>query len=111
MTPLELSEYLDQLLLVDHFKDFCPNGLQVQGKKHIRLIVSGVTASRALIEKAIRMHADAILVHHGWFWKNDEPVITGQLHDRLKLLMDHEINLFAYHLPLDAHPTLGIKAC
>ena len=110
LTRLELSEYLDQLLLVDHFKDFCPNGLQVQGKKHIQLIVSGVTASRALIEKAIRMHADAILVHHGWFWKNDEPVITGQLHDRLKLLMDHEINLFAYHLPLDAHPTLGNNA-
>jgi dinuclear metal center YbgI/SA1388 family protein len=110
LTSLKLSEYLDQLLLVDHFKDFCPNGLQVQGKKHIRLIVSGVTASRALIEKAIRMHADAILVHHGWFWKNDEQVITGQLHDRLKLLMDHEINLFAYHLPLDAHPTMGNNA-
>jgi dinuclear metal center YbgI/SA1388 family protein len=82
----------------------------VQGKSDIRTIVTGVTASLALIEKAIEEQADAILVHHGWFWKNDDPRVIRQLHARLKSLMQHDINLFAYHLPLDQHSELGNNA-
>ena len=103
----DLSLYLDDQLQVARIKDYCPNGLQVQGKPIIKTLVSGVTASLALIEEAIALKADAIMVHHGWFWKNDDARVVGQLHSRLKLLMDHEINLFAYHLPLDVHPVLG----
>lgn len=106
----DLSSYLAKHLNVAKIKDYCPNGLQVQGKPIIKTIVSGVTASMALIEEAIALKADAILVHHGWFWKNDDARIVGQLHNRLKLLMDHDINLFAYHLPLDVHPELGNNA-
>lgn len=106
----ELYKYANELLQVDSYKDYCPNGLQVQGKSDIKLLVSGVTASQALIEAAIKMKADSILVHHGWFWKSDESPIVGQLHQRLKLLMAHDINLLAYHLPLDGHPTLGNNA-
>ncbi len=106
----ELSLFLDDHLQVARIKDYCPNGLQVQGKPTIKKLVSGVTASMALIEEAIALKADAIMVHHGWFWKNDDARVVGQLHSRLKLLMDHEINLFAYHLPLDVHPVLGNNA-
>ena len=106
----ELSAYLDEHLQVARIKDYCPNGLQVQGKPMIKNLVSGVTASLALIEEAIALKADAIMVHHGWFWKNDDARVIGQLHSRLKLLMDHEINLFAFHLPLDVHPVLGNNA-
>ncbi len=105
-----LSAYLAEELQVARIKDYCPNGLQVQGKSSIKTIVTGVTASLALIEEAIALKADAIFVHHGWFWKNDDARIVGQLHRRLKLLMDHDINLFAYHLPLDVHPQLGNNA-
>lgn len=106
----QLSVYLTDLLQVNRVKDYCPNGLQVQGKSSIKKIVTGVTASLALIEAAIEEKADAILVHHGWFWKSDDVRVVGQLHARLKLLMAHEINLFAYHLPLDLHPKLGNNA-
>lgn len=106
----ELSAYLNEHLQVARIKDYCPNGLQVQGKPMIKNLVSGVTASLALIEEAIALKADAIMVHHGWFWKNDDARVVGQLHSRLKLLMDHEINLFAFHLPLDVHPVLGNNA-
>jgi dinuclear metal center YbgI/SA1388 family protein len=106
----ELSLFLDDHLQVARIKDYCPNGLQVQGKPTIKKLVSGVTASMALIEEAIALKADAIMVHHGWFWKNDDARVVGQLHRRLKLLMDHEINLFAYHLPLDVHSVLGNNA-
>ncbi len=106
----ELSLFLENHLQVARIKDYCPNGLQVQGKPTIKKLVSGVTASMALIEEAIALKADAIMVHHGWFWKNDDARVVGQLHSRLKLLMDHEINLFAYHLPLDVHPVLGNNA-
>jgi dinuclear metal center YbgI/SA1388 family protein len=102
-----LSEYLETYLLTTEYKDYCPNGLQVQGKEQIKKIVCGVTASKELIEKAIDAKADAIIVHHGWFWKNDDPRITGQLYERLKLLMSHQMNLFAYHLPLDNHAEVG----
>mgnify|MGYP003336358041 FL=1 len=106
----ELLKYLNTVMEPAKIKDYCPNGLQVQGRDQIGKIVSGVTASKALIEEAIARKADAILVHHGWFWKSDDPVVVGQFHARLKLLMTHDINLLAYHLPLDIHPTLGNNA-
>jgi dinuclear metal center YbgI/SA1388 family protein len=106
----QLSDYLADLLQVNRVKDYCPNGLQVQGKNTIKKIVTGVTASLALIDAAIEEDAHAILVHHGWFWKNDDVRVVGQLHARLKLLMENDISLFAYHLPLDLHPELGNNA-
>ena len=98
---------LNQLLQPQFFKDYAPNGLQVQGRSDIQVLVSGVTASRALIERAIELKADAIFVHHGYFWKSEDPTITGMKFQRVKALIDHGINLFAYHLPLDSHPELG----
>ena len=106
----DLSEYLFNYLGVARIKDYCPNGLQVEGRPQIKKIITGVTASLDLIERAIEEKVDAILVHHGWFWKNDDSRVVGQLHDRLKQLMSHDINLFAYHLPLDIHPQLGNNA-
>lgn len=102
-----LVSYCDKLLACEQFKDYCPNGLQVAGSQSIEKIVTGVSASEALIHAAINADADAILVHHGYFWRGDEPVITGMLHQRLSLLLEHNINLLAYHLPLDAHSHLG----
>lgn len=89
------------------FKDYCPNGLQVQGKTEVRRLMTGVTASRALIEQAIDWGADALLVHHGLFWRGQSGVITGWMRERLALLLRHDINLLAYHLPLDAHAQWG----
>ncbi len=103
----ELVSYLDRELRVEEFRDYCPNGLQVEGKAEIRRLVTGVSATRALIEAAVDLGADAILVHHGWFWKGEAPVITGMKRVRLQLLLQHGINLVAYHLPLDAHPEWG----
>ena len=100
----------NSLLQPERFTDYGPNGLQVEGKAQIRKIVSGVTASRALIEAAIAAKADAIFVHHGLFWRGQTGVVTGWMKERLKLLLAHDINLFAYHLPLDAHPELGNNA-
>jgi dinuclear metal center YbgI/SA1388 family protein len=105
----ELDNYLNTLLQPERFKDFCPNGWQVEGKHAIQKIVSGVTASQALIDAAISARADAIFVHHGLFWRG-ETRITGWMRKRLGSLIEHNINLFAYHLPLDAHPTLGNNA-
>ena len=105
-----LTGWLNENLQPERFRDYCPNGLQVQGRDEIRRIVTGVTASQALIEAAIARQADAILVHHGWFWKNEDPCIRGIKHHRLSALMRHEINLLAYHLPLDAHPEWGNNA-
>ena len=102
-----LADWLNEHLQPERFRDYCPNGLQVQGREEIRRIVTGVTASQALIEAAVAHDADAILVHHGWFWKNEDPCIRGPKHRRLTALMAREINLFAYHLPLDAHPEWG----
>ena len=101
---------LDALLEPDKFKDYGPNGLQVEGDREVRLLVSGVTASRALIEAAIEANADAILVHHGLFWRGQDGRVTGWMRERLRLLLTHGIHLFAYHLPLDAHPELGNNA-
>ena len=92
------------------FKDHCPNGLQVQGKPEVRRLMSGVTASRALIEAAIDAKADAIFVHHGLFWRGQDGTVTGWMKQRLQRLLQHDINLIAYHLPLDAHPELGNNA-
>ena len=110
MRAIELERYLTELLKPQQIKDFTPNGLQVQGCETINKIVTGVTASKALIERAISEKADAILVHHGYFWKNESYVIRGMKHDRIKALLVNDINLFAYHLPLDIHPTLGNNA-
>ena len=92
----------------EFFKDYGPNGLQVEGKAEVGKLVSGVTASLALIEAAIEAQADAILVHHGLFWRGHDGRVTGWLKARLEKLLAHQINLFAYHLPLDAHPELEI---
>jgi dinuclear metal center YbgI/SA1388 family protein len=100
----------DQLLQPDRFKDFGPNGLQVEGRPEVRKIVSGVTASLALIEAAVAAQADAIFVHHGLFWRGQDGRIAGWMKQRLALLLSHDINLFAYHLPLDAHAELGNNA-
>ncbi|MBI5335910.1 MAG: Nif3-like dinuclear metal center hexameric protein [Burkholderiales bacterium] len=106
----ELQTYLDTLLEAGRFKDYGPNGLQVEGRPQVRRIVSGVTASLALIEAAVADGADAILVHHGLFWRGQDGRLTGWLKRRLALLMAHDINLYAYHLPLDAHGEWGNNA-
>jgi dinuclear metal center YbgI/SA1388 family protein len=100
----------DDCLQPAPFKDYGPNGLQVEGKAEIRSIVSGVTASLALIDAAIAAQADAIFVHHGLFWRGQDGRVVGWMKQRLQKLLAHDINLFAYHLPLDAHPTLGNNA-
>jgi dinuclear metal center YbgI/SA1388 family protein len=105
-----LGQALDALLEPEQFKDYGPNGLQVEGDREVRLLVSGVTASRALIESAIEANADAILVHHGLFWRGQDGRVTGWMRERLRLLLTHGIHLFAYHLPLDAHAELGNNA-
>jgi dinuclear metal center YbgI/SA1388 family protein len=105
-----LLQAFDELLQPARFKDYGPNGLQVEGKAEIRRIVSGVTASLALIEAAVAAQADAIFVHHGLFWRGQSGTVTGWMKQRLALLLRHDINLYAYHLPLDAHPTLGNNA-
>jgi len=106
----ELLAAFDALLQPERFHDYGPNGLQVEGTSNIRKIVSGVTASRALIEAAVAARADAIFVHHGLFWRGQDGRVTGWMKQRLALLLAHDINLFAYHLPLDAHSELGNNA-
>ncbi len=103
----DLSDYLNQLLQPERFSDYCPNGLQVEGKREINKIVTGVTASMALLQAALRANADAVLVHHGYFWRGEALSITGIKKQRIQVLLQHEINLFAFHLPLDMHPELG----
>lgn len=109
-TRQDLLQAFDALLQPARFKDYGPNGLQVEGKPEIRTIVSGVTASLALIEAAVAAQADAIFVHHGLFWRGQDGRVTGWMKQRLALLLAHDINLYAYHLPLDAHPELGNNA-
>lgn len=106
----ELENHLNQLLDISRFRDYCPNGLQVEGRSNIQMIISGVTASLDLLEAAVAARADAILVHHGYFWRGEDIRITGMKHRRIALLMTHQINLFAYHLPLDVHPEFGNNA-
>lgn len=106
----QLIDYTRQLLQVERFRDYCPNGLQVQGKGDVHKIVSGVTASMALLEAAKAENADMVLVHHGYFWKNEDLRIVGIKKQRIQYLLKHDINLVAYHLPLDAHAELGNNA-
>ena len=106
----DMAQALDRLLQPNRFRDYCPNGLQVEGREQIRRVVTGVTASQALIDAAVIEDADAILVHHGWFWKNEPAVVRGMKKQRMQTLLRHDLNLFAYHLPLDAHPELGNNA-
>lgn len=106
----EFGVQVHALLEADRFRDYGPNGLQVEGRSEIRKLVSGVTASLALIEAAAREGADAILVHHGLFWRGQDGRVTGWMKRRLQVLLGHEINLYAYHLPLDAHPQWGNNA-
>lgn len=105
-----LAKYLAQKLNVEQYRDYCPNGLQVEGRAEIGSIVSGVTASLALIEAALDLKADAILVHHGYFWRGEDPRVIGIRQKRLTQLLSHQINLYAYHLPLDMHAELGNNA-
>ncbi len=102
-----LVDYLDQLLAVEQFSDYSPNGLQIQGSTEIGFIVTGVTASQALLDAALAYQPQAILVHHGYFWKGESPQILGPKLKRIKTLLDHNINLLAYHLPLDTHAIYG----
>jgi len=106
----ELAAWLDGVLQPDRFRDYCPNGLQVEGRQRIAHIIAGVTASQALLQAAVERGADTVLVHHGWFWKNEDPRVRGTRRARLALALAHELNLFAYHLPLDAHPRYGNNA-
>lgn len=110
MLRSEFELILNQTLSPDRFKDYAPNGLQVEGKKEIKRVVTGVTASQALIDAAVEYGADAIFVHHGYFWKGESPVIVGMKYKRISTLIKNDINLYAYHLPLDAHPVLGNNA-
>ena len=106
----ELQSHLAQLLAVERFRDYGPNGLQVEGRPQVHRLITGVTASLALIEAAIHEGADAILVHHGLFWRGQDGRVTGWMRARLAPLLARGVNLFAYHLPLDAHPELGNNA-
>jgi len=106
----DLLDYTGQLLEAGRFRDYCPNGLQVEGCRQVQRIVSGVSACQDLIEAAAEAGADTLLVHHGWFWKSEDARVAGIKRNRIKLLLAHDINLVAYHLPLDAHPELGNNA-
>ncbi len=106
----ELVGHAHRLLEADTFRDYCPNGLQVEGRPQVKRIVSGVTASQALVDAAVEAGADLLLVHHGWFWKGEDPCITGIKRRRLEALLAGGLSLLAYHLPLDAHPELGNNA-
>jgi len=106
----DLIDFCDRLLDADAYEDYGPNGLQVEGRREVRHVASGVTASLAFIDAAIAAGADTLLVHHGLFWRGQDGRVTGWMKQRLQRLLAHDINLFAYHLPLDAHPTLGNNA-
>ena len=110
MLTNELEQILNALLKPELIKDYCPNGLQIEGVAKVNKIVTGVTATQALIEQAVLKNADAIIVHHGYFWKNESYVIRGMKYQRIKALIENNINLFAYHLPLDIHAELGNNA-
>ncbi len=106
----EIVAFANSLLGVGAFRDYCPNGLQVEGRREVKHLVTGVSACRALLEAAVHAGADAVLVHHGYFWKGETPEITGIKRARIKCLLDAELSLLAYHLPLDAHPEIGNNA-
>src|SRR5688500_9071805 len=105
-----LAAYLDQYLDVGRFRDYCPNGLQVEGREAVAKVGSGVTPSAPFHEAAIEAKADAVLVHHGYFWRGEDARVIGPRRRRLALLIGHDVNLFAFHLPLDAHEEIGNNA-
>jgi len=107
MRNTELEHIVNQQLNTAAFSDYAPNGLQVEGRCEVTRMVTGVTACQALLDEAVRLEADAVLVHHGYFWKNETQVIKGMKRNRLKTLLVNDINLYGWHLPLDAHPQLG----
>lgn len=106
----KLRDHLDTLLEAARFKDYCPNGLQVEGRAEVSRVLCGVTASQALLDHAVEHRFDAVLVHHGYFWRGEDARITGIRQRRIATLLRNDISLFAYHLPLDAHPELGNNA-
>lgn len=111
--PVDLSVLeteLDALLSPGQFSDYCPNGLQVEGRSRVSRLITGVTACQALLDAAIAEKADAVLVHHGYFWKGENPCLTGVRHRRIASLIKNDVSLFAFHLPLDVHPRLGNNA-
>ncbi|KGP63204.1 metal-binding protein [Legionella norrlandica] len=110
ITRDELSLYLLNFLDCSQFQDYAPNGIQVEGKDCIKRICTAVSASEEVITQAIEWQADALLVHHGYFWRGENPVISGMKRQRIAKLLNHNVNLFAYHLPLDCHPELGNNA-
>lgn len=110
VTRKKLENYLTDYLQPWQMKDYCPNGLQVEGKNSIEKIVTGVTASQELIDAAIAVNADAVIVHHGYFWKSESEVIKGMKKKRIKTILLNDLNLFGYHLPLDVHPEVGNNA-
>ncbi|MBA3537296.1 MAG: Nif3-like dinuclear metal center hexameric protein [Tatlockia sp.] len=107
----ELATYLHELLACADFDDYAPNGIQIEGSKEIQRICTAVTASLDAVNQAVAMQADALIVHHGYFWKGETPVLTGMKRQRIAKLIEHNISLFAYHLPLDCHAELGNNAC
>jgi len=109
-TLQDITAYCNRLLAIDEVQDYCPNGLQVQGRSEVNRLVTGVTACAALIDYAIDAEADAVLVHHGYFWRGESQVLTGMKYQRIKRLLTHDIALLVYHLPLDVHPQLGNNA-
>ena len=109
-TITEITSFCDQYLEASRFKDYCPNGLQVEGRPQVKHIVSAVTASQAAIEAAVEKKADVLLVHHGYFWKGESQTITGMKGRRIRALIENDLSLLAYHLPLDAHPEVGNNA-
>lgn len=106
----ELRDYIGSLLEASRFRDYCPNGLQVEGRAEVLRIATGVSASQHLLEAATAWGADAIIVHHGYFWRNEDAAVTGIKKRRIAHLLQHDVSLLAYHLPLDAHPELGNNA-
>ena len=110
MRLYELRDYIESKLEVSRFRDYCPNGVQVEGRSEVRRIATGVTASQAVLDAATAWGADAVLVHHGYFWRNEDASITGIKKRRIAHLLQHDVSLLAYHLPLDAHPELGNNA-
>ncbi|MFM2664193.1 Putative GTP cyclohydrolase 1 type 2 [Vibrio mediterranei] len=110
MNNLQLEAVLNEKLSPQLIKDYCPNGLQVEGASEINKVVTGVTASQALIDYAVSVNADALLVHHGYFWKGEPEAIRGMKGKRIRTLIKNDVNLYGYHLPLDIHPELGNNA-
>jgi dinuclear metal center YbgI/SA1388 family protein len=106
-----LCDYLHDYLNCNDYQDYAPNGLQIEGRDSIQKICTAVTASADVIQQAIKLKADALLVHHGYFWRNESPIIVGMKRQRIQQLLINNLNLYAYHLPLDGHPELGNNAC